>query len=312
MTAAVYVRLVASGAGARQRAPALERLLAAASTAVASTDWRQEAFGIIAPGVKAPGVGAAALGPAPADSTGTWVCIASPVHLVAGMSDVTLSEGGLLRLDPAESAALAADFNEMFRDSGARLVVGRAAVLLCVFDRALQVGTHEVAEVLGREVFACQPTGRDAPRLRRLMSEMELWLFEHAVNRVRATRGSPPITGLWLWGGAAPLSALPAVRGWTAGTDPLFSAYGDIAQFPRGAGVLVCDVAPGSAQWSAVERQWLAPMSAALRAGELDRVILSAGDRRLVVLKGRHWRFWRRSRPWWESFALHDVELAAS
>jgi len=311
MTSTVYIRLVNCAAGVRQRTPELERLLVGASTATGSGDWRREAFGCIAPGVEVPSAGAAALWAAMGAAAGHWVCIASPVHLVAGMTDVTLPMDGLLQLDSAESAALAADFNGIFVDSGARLVVGRAAVLLCVFEQMLEVDTHEAAQLFGRELFACQPTGRDAPQLRRLMSEMELWLFEHAVNRARAARGAPAITGLWLWGGGASVSALPAVQGWTAGTDPLFSAYGDAAGYARRPGVLVCDVAPGAAQWFEVERQWLSPLSAALRSGEVDRVILSAEDRRSIALKGRYRHLWRRSKPWWESFELPGVESAA-
>ena len=316
----VHLRLASRDPGAWQRAPGLEQLLRQASAPVRTGDWRRDAFAVIAGAAAVPPVAAAAAAAPPVTCAASdqWVCIASPVHLVAGMSDVTLSADGMLRLDTGEAAALAADFNRVFGDSGARLAVGRNALLLCAFDRMLEADTRDPADVAGRDVFGSQPVGPDAARLRRLMSEMELWLFEHAVNTARAARGLAVITGLWLWGGGATLAALPEVRGWTAGTDPLFAAFGDSPAFPRTvearagraraeavrAGVLVCDAVPGSTQWRVFEQRWLPPLSAALRDGELGRLTVSVADRSVSVGPGARWRVWRRARSWWESFDL--------
>jgi hypothetical protein len=293
-------------------APALDRLLMHASAPATSTDWRRDAFGVIAGAAAVPPVAAAALLAADGGALGPWVCMASPVHLVAGMSNVTLDPGGVLTLDDGEAAALATDFNRVFADAGVQLVVGRAAVLLCVFDRVLRVSTHEPADVVGRDVFECQPLGADASPLRRVMSEMELWLFEHAVNRARAARGRAVITGLWLWGGGEALPALPEVQGFTSGTDPLFAAYGNAAELPGsaalGAGVLVCDVPPGAATWGEIEQRWLTPLSLALGSGALERLTVSVQQRLVHVERGSTWRFWRRPKPWWQSLGLTGDE----
>ncbi len=308
----MYVRLAHGGRSSGASAAALDRLLTQASAPATSTDWRRDAFGVIAAAATVPPVAAAALLAADDSVRGPWACIASPVHLVAGMSNVTLGAGGILTLDGAEAGALAADFNQVFADSGVRLAVGRAAVLVCVFDRVLQVSTHDPADVVGRDMFECQPFGTDAPRLRRLMSEMELWLFEHAVNRTRAALGRAAITGLWLWGGGEALSRLPEVRGFTSGTDPLFAAYGNAAELPGGArrraGVVVCDVAPGSATWPDFEQRWLEPLSRALAAGEFERLMVSVQQRLVRIERGTRWRFWRRPKPWRQSFGLEEEE----
>ncbi len=311
--ATVYVRLAGRGFGTLGRAPELERLLAQASAPVSSTAWREDAYRVIAAGATAPPVAAAALCASLGVVPGRWVCMASPVHLVAGMSNVTLPPDGVLEVGRDESAALAADFNREFDDPAIRLLAAPVG-LLCVFDRLLEVITHDPIEGVGRDVFGLQPAGPDAPRLRRLMSEMELWLFEHAVNRARAARGEAVITGLWLWGGGAMLTALPMVHGWTAGADPLFAAFGTLTEFPRErataarAGVWVCGDPPGAAAWHAVEPRWLAPLSAALRAGDIERVRLSVADRVVSVERRIGWRFWRRAKPWWEAFGLAPPE----
>jgi hypothetical protein len=153
------------------------------------------------------------------------------------------------------------------------------------------------------------------------MSEMEMWLFDHPINRERLARGAPAITGLWLWGGGPSLAALPEIRGWTAGNDPFFGSFAaaDLGGEPHahgaatraakagaaigdgaGHGVVVVDACPGTPTWDEAEARWLRPALARLRSGTLDRLELSSGDW-LFGVKAR-WRFriWRKTLPWWE------------
>ena len=236
---------------------------------------------------------------------GIWACVATPVHLTAGMSSVAMPEEGVLTLAWGDARALAGDFNGVFADAGVRLNVVQGGTLLCLFDRPMDVATHDPERVAGHDVFGFQPAGADAPRLRRLMSEMEMWLFDHEINRRRAARAEPAVTGLWLWGGGA-IGEPPAVSIWAAGRDPLFAAFGDEPAMPSDgrSGVVVCDDHPGTSTWPAVEQRWLMPALEALRAGRIRRIYLSAARRRFDLAAGPRWRFWRRPRPWWESFEL--------
>jgi hypothetical protein len=306
----LYFRFAAHRLDALRRSLLLEQLLARASAAVPMADWRADAFHAVAPGVPMPPVATAALHAAPDAVAGAWVCVATPVHLSAGMTSVMLPPDGVLELAPDDAYALAAGFNRMFGGAGTCLVVGRGAVLLAVFDELLHVETHDPQAVAGRDLFAFQPTGGDGPRLRLLMSEIEMWLFDHELNRTRMARACAPVTGLWLWGGGATSAAIPPMPAWTAGRDPLFSAFGSEPQWPSGAGagVIVCAEQPGSPEWANVEQRWLAPAAAALRAGSVSRLDLSAVDHRLSVGRRANLRFWRRPRPWWTSFSVGGAE----
>jgi hypothetical protein len=292
-----------------------------ATQSVSIADWRADAFGLVAPaGTTVPAIATLALAMPPMDwvpvkaasagAVGSWACVATPVHLTAGMSSVAMPEEGVLALDLSEARVLASDFHRVFADTGARLIVAQGGILLCLFDRALDVATHDPERVAGHDVFGFQPAGGDAPRLRRLMSEMEMWLFDHEVNQGRAARGQPAVTGLWLWGGGT-IGEAPAVSIWAAGRDPFFSAFGDEPGIPSSggrSGVVVCHDHPGSHTWPAVERQWLEPALTALRTGRIRRIYLSAARRRFSVAAGPQVRFWRRPRPWWESFELMSEE----
>jgi hypothetical protein len=307
----VYFRITARGAHPHIRVPPLERLLARADGPADAADWRAGAFRLIAPeGTRVPPVATAALAPSASRAPGSWVCMATPVHLLAGMTSVGMAADGLLDIEPFEADALAADFNQVFAGGGVTLERGRDTLLLCRFDEPLRVTTRAPEEAAGHDLWAYLPQGEDATRLRSLTSEIEMWLFDHAVNRRRSESERPVITGLWLWGEGAADAPLPSVLGWTAGDDPLFGSFARCARYPGAStsGVVTVSDWPGTPVWGDVEERWLAPALADLRAGRLQSITLSA-QRRCVRLGRRALlRFWRHARPWWEILIDGDID----
>jgi hypothetical protein len=327
-----YFRFVARDTS-RLRVPLLEQLIARADDWMPVADWRAEAFRVIAPQAAAmPAVAAAALyadragvdreaaHSQPAHSGGVhvgtadtaaldaaaadavWVCVATPVHYVAEMTSVRLSQDGMLSLTPAGADTLAADFNRVWKGSGIHMTAARSAQLFCTFDRDLQVVTRDPEDVLGRHIEEFLPSGADAARLQQLISETEMWLFEHEVNRARTQLDLPVINGLWFWGGGAPIASLPDVQGWTAGDDLFFNAFSVPRDEKRPSGVVAAGCVPGGEQWDALESRWLRPAIDQLRAGKIQRLQLSAADRCFSVTARGLRRFWRRKKPWWESY----------
>jgi hypothetical protein len=319
-----YFRFAARGSS-RRRVPLLEQLLARADDWVPVADWRADAFRVMAPqAASMPAVAAAALcadrgavdaGAVVTDAVDTdalsaaWVCVATPVHYEAEMTSVRMPADGMLSLTAAGAGALASDFNRVWKGSGIRMMAARSAQLFCVFDRALEVVTRDPEDVLGRHIEEYLPAGEDAARLKQLISETEMWLFEHAVNRARTELGLPAINGLWFWGGGAPLAALPNVPGWAAGDDLFFNAFGvrtnagrvpPDGEFPSG--VIATGCAPGSEPWHALESRWLQPAIDQLRTRRIQALQISAAERCFTVTARGLWRFWRRTKPWWESF----------
>ncbi len=257
-----------------------------------------------------PAVGAAALyaDRGPVDAASAF--IATPVHYVAEMSNVRLPAGGMLSLRAGEAESLAVDFNRVWSDAGIRMLAGRCNELFCLFDQLLEGATHDPEELLDRHIEDYLPTGAAAPRLRQLMSEIEMWLFEHEVNRARTAAAADSVNGLWLWGGGPALRSLPPVQGWTAGNDPLFKALAGSGAMPAGtahasggaaSGVVVIREEPGTEEWRDVESRWLRRSLADLRSGRIGRLDLSLGNRGFSVRRHWHWRLWRRRRPWWEA-----------
>jgi hypothetical protein len=109
-----YLRFTANSSASPQRSLLLERLLARADASVAVTDWRADAFRVIAsPGALMPGVAAAALYADFGAVPGASAFIATPVHYVAEMSNVRLAAAGVLSLSASEALALAGDFDRL-------------------------------------------------------------------------------------------------------------------------------------------------------------------------------------------------------
>jgi hypothetical protein len=298
---AQYFRFNARSPPDPRRSLLLERLLARADTFAHVNDWRADAFRVIAPqAATMPGVAAAALFADRGAVEAAWVCVAAPVHYLAEMSNVRLAPEGMPTLRPDEAEALALDFNRVWSDSGTRLLAGRSAVLYCILDRALQVTTRDPEDVIGQHIEEYLPVGGGAPVLKQLMSEIEMWLFEHPVNGARAAQALKPITGLWLWGGGTAITSLPAIQGFCRGVDVFFNAFSGQA---AGSGVIVMPDVPGSDAWHEAESLWLKPAVAQLRQGVISRLDLSAGARCFSVSARATLRFWRRRKPWWEWFA---------
>ncbi len=326
----VYIRFsIGPGDGAEPRSDVrvLARLLARADGAVAIEDWREDAMRFVTNGRSgAPAVGPVALwaatrahGSGAACGTHTHAFVATPLHCVAGHSSVGLPWGGIVRLEPGEAGELAADFNPLFEDAGCQLIAAPEGGLVCVFERPSLATTRDPEFALGHDIGAFLPTGRDGAALRGLMSEIEMWLFDHPVNRRRAATQRLPVTGLWLWGGG-PLLTQPLPQGaWVAGEDVLLSAWPRLAAWPApparlaadhsppAAGLVVLAQSPDEAVWTQWESTWLAPAEASLRAGRITSIALSAGACRYHLGARACRRFWRRPRPWRDYFAASSA-----
>jgi hypothetical protein len=305
--------------------PALERVLAAAQHEPLGSDWRaalaqrhgsvQGAAALSSARIAArvfAGGDTAALAP------GCW--LATPVHYFAGLDSVHLHPAGLLRLSPEEQAALVGDFNREFADGAWRLwATGRRELLLSGVHS--DAGGADPARWLGKPLER-GPVGRaGASELRRLGVGLEMWLHEHPLNRAREAGGKLRVIGLWLWGSEPLRLSTEARRGspvtlW--GQDTVAEAIGQLsgwsheAATPDGPGALRGDgihvvLLPGTAGEGGVldplERCWLTPALAALRAGTLQTLELFAGAHAFRLRRLHLARFWRSRAPWREALA---------
>jgi hypothetical protein len=256
------------------------------------------------------------------------VWMATPVHLVAGLTSLHLDRRSILRLPSAELTTLAAEFQRVFHDSGFRLQPLDTGGFLLFGPPVPLADTLEPARSMGENVADGMRGGTGATALRRLGAEIEMWLHDHAVNDARKSRGQPPVTGLWLWGGGPvpPVSddraATRAAGAIAFGSDaylqglwagnganvlPLPPQLAGIFSYPQAQrAVLVIEVGDmlhANPRWTffdaiaQIDTRFMAPAVAALRRGDVGRLVLLANDRELTVRARDRFKFWRRALP---------------
>ena len=171
--------------------------------------------------------------------------------------------------------------------------------------------------IAGRDVYDQLPDGADGPFVRRVLTELQMVMHDHPVNRARERAGRLAANSLWLWGGgvlpaAPPAYVLPELRS----DDPVLRGLWHYAGAASDAlpaqlaqvtpGVIVtrlceaaardADPAGCSALLERIEAQWLKPMLDALRAGSIERVHAMFGSTGAYVLDRRGLRrWWRRA-----------------
>jgi hypothetical protein len=151
----------------------------------------------------APAAVAAAVSPRASGEGSVWM--ANPLHLIAGLTNVHLDYRGLLRLPAQDLASLAQDFTKTFGEAEFHLEPLASGPFLLRSSRSLNVTTTEPSRVLAHELEPSLPNGPDAPVLKRLGAELEMWLHGHPVNEGRRSRGELSVSTLWCWGGGAAL-----------------------------------------------------------------------------------------------------------
>ena len=250
---------------------------------------------------------------------GYWLR-ADPVHLRVMRDRIVLADSSSFALSQQEADALAASIGQHFGNDLRVLPLHPTRWYLHV-ALAPDVRTTPLSVASGRDIQPLQPQGEDARRLRSVLNELQMLLFEHPVNLAREARGELPVNSVWLWGGGiAP--AVPARKTAIFAQDATARALGAFcgsAVHPlppqlepsllKTAGVVVLDALTPAGQcgdaygWREamreLEQNWFRPLLAALRTLDSTGVCLldptSGKGLQLHALDG--WKVWRRSRP---------------
>jgi len=312
LAAGALETLIARGRRLRRPAAGIERWLLEQFGVQRQRDWPAAPFRLLADG-GSPGAHA-------------WIC-ADPVHLRFEQNRLALADGTQFRLDREEAEALAAcingHFGDMFAVHALQPLRWYARLAACP-----EIETTPLGSARGRTVETRQPRGSDAMRWQSLANEIQMLLHDHPINAAREARGDLAINSVWFWGAGS----LPQVTArpfqFVAATEPLArglaQAFGAQAVEPTAAAqtwmsgrgqsavaLVVLDALAAPAAYGqtdgwrdallGLERDWFAPLLAALRArrtGMLTLHLLGSDDRLDVEVTGADLRyFWRRRKP---------------
>lgn len=257
-------------------------------------------------------------------ATGHWL-ILQPAHIQISSTHPSLADPRALQLDEADARALYDAARPYFEELGKPLLYGAPGLWFVRADDWATLSTASPDSVVNQNLGDWLPEGDRARDYRRLQNEIQMLWHQHPVNAAREARGLPAVNSYWCWAGAsasasaaAPAQAAPllAVTGgpswlqslaapaWRQATvDQVLAAPGSAHP-----GVVVVPdlIAPGQAsewaEWLAafeqIDRQWCAPLLAALQDRRVQRVhlLLSHRESWLEVSGTRlaQRKFWRK------------------
>jgi hypothetical protein len=310
------------------RLAALEVLLARGNASslppLACEDWLCRSFGV--PKQQDSPVAALMLNADGGDAQHYyWLC-ADPVEVRADRNRLVIAARPR-DIEAAEALEFTTALNRHFADDGIVFVAPSPLRWYLRVEKTPQLVTTPLARALNRSVAPHLPQGADALAWHRVINEAQMILHAHPANAAREERGAPLANSVWLWGGGtlAALSRPPYATVWSDEHLPLaLAAAAGVAhhELPRdgaawvaaatgGDHLVVLDAAAQAlrggnlAAWReelvALDRDWIEPLLAALRAKTISTLTLVAcnSDTLLeaTLAPSGLRRFWRRARP---------------
>jgi hypothetical protein len=254
-----------------------------------------------------------------------WLC-AEPCHMRVNLDHLVPMDAALFELARDEAEALVESLNSHFAPAGLSFFPLQPERWYVRAAEPLSWSAPPLAAARGRRLE--KPSGAGKARFDALANEMQMVLHAHGVNEAREARGAPSINAVWLWGGGR--LQRPATRAFARvrAASPLaaglaLASGGAVMPLPEdgerwlrtaaheGVELIVLDplrvaadygdAATWAERLAALERDWFAPLLAALRAGRIGMVTLhaiGAGGALDVETTRQDLRyFWRRPRP---------------
>lgn len=237
------------------------------------------------------------------DRPSAWVAAADPVYLEPRMDHLWLHALDPPHLDTAELRRLVDYLQQTLGDASS---FGFARLRACGYVTAAE--PIATARFSAAALDQCapdrfMPAGPDADGHRRVVSEIEMALHEHPVNREREASGLKPVNSLWLWGGGAAPAAGSGPLPPLYSDDPLLHGYWlsqSAAAAPWPGSLAACldgaersfvatlpsdDADPGAA---------INALCRALDSGSIGRLVLLFRDGLVATARRAHrLRFWR-------------------
>jgi hypothetical protein len=131
----------------------------------------------------------------PEDMSQYWV--ASPYHAQLARTVVRVMPEGQFSWTVEDADYLCATLNPLLAEEGMQLsAVGVALLLAC--REPMDAYPQGFGEISGQLLPDRDHAGEDGGRLNRLLSEIQMLLFQHPSEQ-RHAQGEPDVSGLWLW-----------------------------------------------------------------------------------------------------------------
>ncbi len=257
------------------------------------------------------------------DDENIFYLCADPVYIQPDLNSAVLVAHEELDLSPDDAEELAAAINAHFIDEDWSLDVLTPHRWVLRLIQPPAITTTPLAQLRQQAIANALPQGDDSRYWQRIQNEIQMLLFAHPLNQQREAQGKLPVNSLWLWGeGILPEKAsadwqsifgrgalLDALASWSAchrreiGISDKLVINGLAGKILLAADDFVLtaqrhDLSAWIKALEQFEKNWMSVLLTLLAAGELDSVVLIAGnDMQFRLNRKRLKRWWRQTKP---------------
>jgi hypothetical protein len=245
------------------------------------------------------------------------ICRADPIECHLDHRSAYMIGNAHLQLSPVEKEELVNVIDTHIGSEGFGLQAVNETQWYCFAPQYADVLMNDLLEVLGKNMGFVLPSGPDEKAWHKLITECQMLLMASKTNANRQQLGQPQVSSIWFWGlGTLPTAIStsfdqvysndPVIRGLAkcanVAVNELPTEYKNLPEK-----TLIVDnefaiLAKHQLFAQALERlryyetHWFAPLLQALRAGEIQKLIINIADgREWEISKLRTRFFWKRA-----------------
>ena len=253
-------------------------------------------------------------------SSDSYLLRADPVNLQADRDTAVLTAHEELNLTQEEANTLVALINEHFIDEPWQLYSFAPHRWYLCLDKAADLNTVPLANVLGDAINHHSPTGDDANYWHTITNELQMLLHGSIINFERDSRNRLTVNSLWLWGGGfSPESKLNSNYDKIITNSLIFSGIGyhcgfdvlpieeNIDAHHHTKSIIVLDQLTEHVQrrdlysfvnvLNEMENTFLSTINDALNNGKIGEVKILTDKGSFTVTKKYLRRWWKRVKP---------------
>jgi len=134
------------------------------------------------------------------EAGGYYWFYAAPVHLVLQRDSFSLATPAPLPLEADEIEALTSALNQHFNQNN-RQFFWQDTIWFLRLETNPNVQTSAPEGAVNKDINTFLPTGEGAMQWAKFTNEVQMLLFDHAVNIAREAKKLPAINSIWCYGG---------------------------------------------------------------------------------------------------------------
>ncbi|MCB1985949.1 MAG: phosphoglycerate mutase [Burkholderiales bacterium] len=252
---------------------------------------------------------------------------ADPVHLRIEQNHIMLADNYTFELTREEANQFTGVINQHLADDDITLLPLHSHRWYIRLTTAPKLHTHTLNSATCKNINNLLPTGEDSVKWHKLFNEIQMLLYEHPLNLVRAARNKIAINSIWFWGGGYPPQSIRSTYSHLWSNEAFSQSLANISNtlsnpLPENTGNWLKDNDEGnhiiildsllnkdqynlSYEWrenlKELENTWFLPLFNALKNNQINELRISTTNENFscdfVIKRNSLWKFWTTIKP---------------